>query len=360
MMRWPGQRRLETRIAELEDRATESTAYTDALLAAITARAAGDKSAIPSATGALEACAGFIGRAFAAAEVDARPGVAELLDPACLGMIGRALLRRGEIVLLIRADMGGVQLLPAETHDVHGGSDPRSWRYRVNVAGPTMIATYQDVAAEDVVHVRYAFDPERPWRGYSPLYVAQLAGRLSANTVAALADESSSPRGTILTVPVDGNDPTVASLKSDIAGMRGEVHLLQGGDWDAEGSGASVGAGNLRIGPSPTAPLVELMMVATREVYAACGLNPAIFETGTGTAGREAYRQALFGVIAPLGRLVETELRAKLEDESLTLGWTELRASDIVGRARAFQSMTASGMEPAKAAALSGLMIDDA
>ena len=74
-------------------------------------------------------------------------------------------------------------------------------------------------------------------------------------------------------------------------------------------------------------------------------------------AVREAWRLALFGVLSPLGRLVQTELRAKLGD--VTLDWSELRASDLSGRARGFQSLVGGGMDVAKAAAIAGLVIED-
>ena len=69
---------------------------------------------------------------------------------------------------------------------------------------------------------------------------------------------------------------------------------------------------------------------------------------------REAWRLALFGVLSPLGRLVEADLRAKLGGE-VSLSWQELRASDLSGRARAFQSMVGAGMEVERAAGLAGL-----
>ena len=92
---------------------------------------------------------------------------------------------------------------------------------------------------------------------------------------------------------------------------------------------------------------------ATREILAACGLPPALWDAKAATAAREARRQALFGVIAPLGRLVEAELQAKL-DGGMSLSWAELRASDIQGRARAFQSLTGGGMDAARAAGIVG------
>ena len=347
-MRFPWQRR--------ETRADSS--YTDALIASITANAGGRQTAFPTATAALEACAGLVGRAFASAEVGGGALARAVLDAPLLAMIGRALMRRGEIVLLIRADMDGVRLLPCQSHDVDGGPDPRSWVYRCSIGGPEQTLTYDHVPAAGVIHLSYARDPERPWRGYGPLYSAALAGRLSANVAAALADEAGGPHGTILTLPVAGDDPSVASLHTDLANMKGSLHLLEGGNWDVE-AGVKVGAGNMRIGAAPTAPLVELHARATMEVYAACGVPPAVFEIGPGTAGREAYRQVLFGLIAPLGRMIETELKAKLDDPAIALSWDELRAADIAGRARAFQSMVGAGMELSRAAALSGLMVPD-
>ena len=354
---WPGQRALETELAELR----ADSSYTDALVAAITANAGGQTTAFPTATGALEAVAGFAGRAFAASEITAADALVQALDPATMSMIGRALIRRGEIVFLIRVDPEhGFNLLPCQSHDVAGSPDPRSWIYRCSVGGPERTLTYANIPAEGVVHLTHSRDPERPWRGYGPLGVALLAGRLSAETVSALADEVSGPRGTLLGVPVDGNDPTVEKLRSDIAGLKGKTALWQGGsDWDNVGTGGKSGMGSTRLGANPPSSLVELHKRATQEVYAACGLNPSIFESGTGTQSRESYRQALFGTIAPLGRIIETELRSKLNDPAIAIDWSELRAADIASRARAFQSMVGGGMDIAKAAALSGLMIDD-
>ena len=57
----------------------------------------------------------------------------------------------------------------------------------------------------------------------------------------------------------------------------------------------------------------------------------------------------------PLGLIVQHELQTKLETE-ITISWEELRASDLSGRARAFQSMVGGGMDVTKAASLAGLM----
>ena len=43
----------------------------------------------------------------------------------------------------------------------------------------------------------------------------------------------------------------------------------------------------------------------------------------------------------------------------MSLSWQELRASDLSGRARAFQSIVGGGMEVEWAAGLAGLMVED-
>ena len=78
-----------------------------------------------------------------------------------------------------------------------------------------------------------------------------------------------------------------------------------------------------------------------------------------GPGQREAWRRALFSVIQPLGRLVETELRLKLDSPDIKLSWAELRASDLQARARSFKNMVEAAMPIEKAAALSGLLLPE-
>lgn len=333
------------------------SSYTDALVATITANAGGQTTAFPNATAALEACAGIVGRAFASAEIDSTPMVKESLTPSFLALVGRSLMRRGELICYIGADTG-YDLLPCASHDVSGGAVPDSWRYRCVVSGPSRTRTYRGIPREGVVHLTYSVDPETPWKGEGPLQVARIAGRLSAETAAALADESSGPRGSFLPLPVDGDDPTVAPLKADIRKAKGSMLLVESGDYDNAGLGRGVDHKAQRFGANPPAGLLETMSIASREIMAACGVNPALFTAEAGSAGREAYRQLLFGTVAPLGKMVEQELTEKLETP-VRLDWSELRASDITGRARAFQSLVGSGMDVNKAAALSGLLIED-
>lgn len=165
--------------------------------------------------------------------------------------------------------------------------------------------------------------------------------------------------GFLAPIPKDGQDDTLTALRGDLRNSRGRTHLVEsmGAGWAAD-TQQNRPAGDWmrrRWGPEPPESLVTLMESASREVLSACGLSSALFESRAGAASREAWRQALFGVIAPLGRIVQSELQDKL-DPGIVLSWDELRASDLSGRARAFQCMVGGGMDSAQAASLAGLM----
>ena len=228
----------------------------------------------------------------------------------------------------------------------------------MTLGGPSRTHTYNYVPAQSVLHFRYACDASSPWRGNGPVQVAALAGKLSAETVKSLGDEASGPTGRILGIPVDGQDATVKGLQADILNAKGRTALVETGDWNSAGSDNKVDLDSKRFGAEPPASLVQLVTIASQEVYSACGLNQALWGAGDAASTREAWRLALFGVLSPLGKLVESELQDKLED-TVTLSWQELRASDLSGRARAFQSMVGGGMTVAEAVSVAGLMVED-
>ena len=333
----------------------ETSSYTDVLVELILSRAAGD-TAKATATAAVETVAGIVARSFAAAEVEGPAVIADALSPTCLAMIGRSLIRRGEIVLAMIADGTEITLAPSANHDVRGGHDPASWMYRVNLAGPTRWTT-RVVPADEVIHVRYAADPVAPWRGVGPIESAKLAGTLSAELAQALGHEASGPRGHLLPIPVDGQDPTVEQLRQDIGSLKGRTALVEAQDTGFDdGSTRNVARGGWdthRLGMDTPVAIVELHQRATAEVLMACGISPGLFAE-SGTVAREAWRQLLHGVIAPLGDMVADEISTKV-GRPVRLTWAELRASDIQGRARALQSMTGAGATLESAADHAGL-----
>ena len=64
--------------------------------------------------------------------------------------------------------------------------------------------------------------------------------------------------------------------------------------------------------------------------------------------------------LRPSGEIVAAELADRLGTPGLRLDFSALFASDITVRARAFASMVQAGMNVEKAAALSGLLAEEA
>ena len=242
---------------------TRDDAFTDLVVQQILNNANGAAPALASATAALEACAGLVGRAFAVAEVTAPASRASVLTPGMLAMMGRALIRTGEFVGVLDVDDGALELRPCLTHTVTGGSQRSSWRYDCTLSGPSRESVREGLPAGGVIHLQYAADPGTPWRGYGPLQAASLAGRLSAEVVSALADESSGPRGQLLPIPVDGGDATVASLKADIAGKPGRAWMVEAGDWGNAGGGREASWKPQRLAANPPMAMVELAKLAS-------------------------------------------------------------------------------------------------
>ena len=341
-MRWPWQ--------QVETRAVD---YSDSFAQYILQQAGGK--GLPAealATAALEACSGMVGRAFAAADVEATsPTVQAALNPDILELIGRQLIRAGELVCYLDTSGGELNILPAQSHNIMGGPTPSTWSYDLTLGGPTMTRTYNHVSGDSVCHFRYAAHPSTPWRGQSPLEVAALADRLSAETVKALADESAGPLANLLGLPLDGDDPTIAPFKAAISAARGGLATIENGDWGAS-NGAFVDLIPKRLGPTPPETLVMLMQQASNEVMAAIGINPSLFTSGSADALQNSWRLAMAGVIGPLGRKVAAELNLKLG--GVALEFEELRSSDAQSRARSLAGLVDAGATLESAAAETG------
>ena len=259
-MRWPWNR------SGVEVR--ESASYSDAVVAQIVAAAGGPSLAAVGATGALEASSSLIARSFASALVrSASAQVVGALSPSVLSSIGRALVRSGECVFLISTDGGRLGLLPATSWDIQGGPAEASWIYRLTIPGPTRLQTHT-VSSQSCVHIRLQVDQSRPWLGVSPLRAASLAGKLSAATVSALADESGMAVGGLIGVPTDGQDKSVDQLRADLKSLRGDVALVESGDWGDPGGGRPHGDWRVsRIGADPPEALIQLAEFSSREVF---------------------------------------------------------------------------------------------
>ena len=345
-----------------EKRAAGESGYTEQRVAQSIAAATGQTGDI-HATAAAEIAAGQWSRAFASAQLKPDNPAFDPIGPEVLGMIGRQLIACGEFVaevLVVDTQNGpAIRLMPAAWWDVQGGPSPDSWRYLCTFSGADRETT-RLLPAERVVHVRYGASPDQPWRGVSPLARMSSTSALVGTLERRLGEEVSGQVGSLLPVPSLNNTD---ALRADLANMRGRLSLVetQAGSW-SDGAGAPVGTRDwmpVRIGANPPETLAMLRSESALSVLAACGVPVELIATrGDGTAQREAWRRFLFGTVAPVGSIVERELRDKLDAPDLKLDWNELRASDLAGRARAFQSLVGAGMKVAKAAALSGLVVE--
>ena len=255
---------------------------------------------------------------------------------------------------------GTVRLRPAGSWDVHGGPDSEDWFVRADLFGPSGNRT-RVVAHAGVVHPRYAVDPSRPWLGVGPLQWATSTGALASNLERRLSEEAGGIVAHVLPVPQDPAEGALDTLRQDIAQARGGTTLVEttSAGW-GEGRGAAPAADwrPQRIGANPPAAIDAIRTSTGQSIAAACGVPPALVSRSDGTALREAWRQFLFGTISPVAKILEAEISEKL-DVGVDLVFDELRASDLAGRARAFQSMVGGGMDVTEAAALAGLLAKD-
>ena len=206
-MRWP---RL---FRGIEDRALEAArrelrSYTEGQLVRTIATASGSTATPdPRRLAAVEASAGLVGRAMSMGRPEApgvSPAILGALSAGFLADVGRALIESGEAVYDIDVEtMAGrarVELIRAADYTLRGSRRPSTWMYDLTLAGPTSLEAMTR-PAEGVVHVRINLDPGRPWRGRSPLDLAdQTSGTLAAADQS-LGAELSGPVGSLVPVP---------------------------------------------------------------------------------------------------------------------------------------------------------------
>ena len=328
--------------------------FTDLLVAIAAGNAAGAAAARPAQAAAVEYGVGLLGRCFATAEVTP---MIPALSPEELGRLTRSLLFTGNAVYLIDVDRDGViSLQPAASWDIFGGPRPATWRYTIDLSGPSRTVTRR-VPADAVIHVRINTPSGQPWRGVSPLEAAGVSSDLLARLEASFRDESRARVGTLLPVAEGLSDDAMQGLKADLAAMRGNVALVE-----SMSSGAGTGRANgpqvdwqpKRFGPNFPAANVELRRDVGANICAALGIPPILYAGGDGGSMREAYRQLLVSSIQPLAQVILAELSAKLE-RPFTATFRRLQAADIAARARAFNSLVQGGIEAAEARILAGL-----
>lgn len=339
-MRWPWQRE------------TRAQSFTDAVTTALVSVASG-ASGFESTLGVVEACASLWGRALASATVSPSTVTTEALTPDLLALIGRSLVLRGEVVLEMVVEGGSLELHPVSDFEITGPARG-PWTYTLELPSPDGSATARSVTSERVLHLRWATDPERPWRGLGPLAGASTTVKAAGRLESALADELGAAVGLVLPVPrVD------EQLQTDLGKLRGRLALV-------ESTASGWGEGRLsaprsdyrlqRLGSDPPATLETLRGSLGLSIMSACGIPPALLIGAEGAASqREAFREFLHLGVSPMARSLLPELRAKLATPELALSFAGLGAGDLTGRARALRSLVEAGVDLVEARRLTGL-----
>lgn len=313
---------------------------------------------VSDAISTLEIAAGFWARAFAAAVIEpVTHPLCMAMTPQVMSIIGRALVKRGELCLLIDIQNGNALITPASGWDVFGPYDRRDWRYRLTLQGPDKDSTRKQMFDGDlVIHAMYGVDNQNPFRGVSPLANVNLSDKLRRNIEQRLMEEYSGPVGSVIPVPEAVEN--VQALATDIRGLKGRVALVEtttGGWGDGPREGSQRDFVAERIGAEPPESTIQLRQDVSDSILAACGIPPSLGSTGSvGADTRESWRQFLHGTIAPVANTLEAELQEKFQLPNLEINFENLFASDIQGRARAFRSLTQGGLSPAEASEICG------
>lgn len=326
----------------------ETRGYSDLLLAGLEATASGD---LPDTvhSAAVQTAAGIWGRAFAGAEVSG-PGAGAVTSE-ILGWVGRSLILSGEAVLFV-SRARGIRLLPCVTSE---RLNPTQWR--INTAVPPGSQEQRTVSARRIASVRWAIDSASPWEGLGPFGQSPTSARLAAAAETSLRREAGAPIALLLPVPTGSKD--LSDLARDIAGASGGAVMVEStsagwdggrrtgtrGDWDVS-----------RVGPSIPSELIDAYGAAFGAALSLAGIPRSLAApTGNadGTQLREDYRRFVLSAVRPMGRILTEKLASAGVDVSL--GWYQLWAHDLQGRAAALAKLVDAGIPLSEARKLVGL-----
>ena len=328
--------------------------YTDAVLSSFFGAATGH--VLAAATAGVQAAAGIVGRALASATIDGDGGA---VDPHLLEGIGTDLVRSGRFLgrLTVGAD-GRARILRAGAvaSVVYGDADPESWRYSLQMPGPSSARTVWAEAAE-VVNVRINSDSYRPWEGIAPLSRAAASGELYAKLSESLRDEASVAVVRLIPQP-QGSTLLFDNMRAALTGhLPGRVAFPE---TTAAGGGAGRSSAPLRdwaatrLGYEADTPAGTLYAHLFSECAECCGVPSALVNpSSAGPAAREAWRRLTVGTLEPYARLIEAELSRVLET-GVVLKLRRLGGVDAAGRARALHVLTEAGFDKDEAADLLG------
>ena len=323
-----------------EERA-DATDATDALIGAMLAAASGGGDVQPSGLAAIEQAAGLVGRAFAGALVSGdRLGV---VSPQILEMVGRSLIRRGEIVLALD---DGPRLQPASGWEIRGmGPDSKLWTYRLNFDGPSGLTRSVYLPAGSVIHIRVNSDPSRPWAGRAPWSIASSTARTAASAEASAAAEASIPSTRIAPIP-SADEAQRDAYKQALT--KGGTIAVQAAAQAALSGGAGQEPSTrwtpAVMRPEPGDGHIRLRREAAADVLSSCGIPTALFRWVGGIG--EARGLPAIHLRCPWNhgrQLAMGELREKLSSPELLISFAGLHGADLATQGAGAQATCRCG-----------------
>ena len=296
----------------------------------------------------MEVASGLWARSLALADVTPSSPALAGLSADILSDIGSGLCRHGEVLYSIDVEDGRVVLYPVADFDVRGSFDQKSWAYRVALAGPTSTTT-KTLSSDQVLHFKLSCDPSQPWRGRSPLSRCPETAAFAAHLETMLKREAAGPQGFFLSVPEasDPNSDQLADLRTGIANAQGHpiLHETTVTGYGDEGSAPHSELRQTRFGAAWPQAVSEMRDPIFQSVMLALGVPTSLSSSTDSTAAREGLRRFLTTTIKPVAKIIKTELKTKLDPEA-SLSFSELAASDIIGKARARRQSHKSGHGP--------------
>ena len=149
-----------------------------------------------TATGIAQYCIGLWQAGFALAVAEPAH---DAITPAIMAWMGRRLCASGNAIALISVGGRGLRLQPVSSWDISGNYPPETWKYLIDLPGPSRV-TSRRVHGDALVHVRIGAADATPWLGCGPLRQAGLTSRAIARAETRLGDELGQRNGL--------NDPT--------------------------------------------------------------------------------------------------------------------------------------------------------
>ena len=179
-------------------------AYTNAFTSLLIQQATGSGNVIPEEIAAVQEVVLAYSASFTVAEVKCEDeDRTRNITSTLLSHIAQELVLRGEVLLDMNVKNGdsSPSFVAASRWDVTGDYSPDSWRYDMDLIGPST-STRVSKPAASVIHPMWSYDPAAPWRGISPLVRARLSVKTAALIEAILRKEGNSPLAYIVPLPV--------------------------------------------------------------------------------------------------------------------------------------------------------------